>query len=318
MLKRFTILCLFVCFAFFVKAQVNLVPNGSFEDISDCPQTFEQIFTANGWFEPSKGTPDLFNECSVLNNSNDVPDNWFGFQHAQDGIGYCGAYVFVNFGQYDVREYIAVKLSQSLKPNRLYCFKMYVSLADKKNHNFAISSIGGFLSNDSIYIDSFNPLPYIPQIENPDFNFINDTIGWQLISGNYTSQGGEEYLYIGNFRDSLNTVCEIPAPPVTGAYIFIDNVQLYECDSLIGVDENLKEGIKVYPNPAQDFVSIDMPTNYLNQQLSIYNLTGQLVAQKQITRNQQIPISELGNGMYVFVIENGDRVIGRERVVVGR
>jgi OmpA-OmpF porin, OOP family len=316
MLKRFTILCLFVWLALEVRAQVNLVPNGSFEDISDC-QGLLDLTDAYGWFRPSNGTPDLFNECSSTSGRK-VPGNSFGYQYAQDGEGYSGAYIFINYGQYDEREYIAIKLTQSLKPNRLYCFKMYSSLAENSSPDFSISSLGAYLSIDSIYFNSFNPLPHTPQIQNQDLNFINDTINWKLITGNYLAQGGERYIYIGNFRDSVNTVCETPPTSPQETYIFIDNVQLSECDSLIGVDEKLKEEIKIYPNPPQDFVSIDIPENYQNTQLSIYNLTGQLVVQKQIISNQQIPISELGNGMYIFVIESGDRVIGRERVVVER
>ncbi|UPT67548.1 MAG: T9SS type A sorting domain-containing protein [Sphingobacteriales bacterium JAD_PAG50586_3] len=73
--------------------------------------------------------------------------------------------------------------------------------------------------------------------------------------------------------------------------------------------------IAIYPNPAQDFVNIELPQSYNQASLNIYNLTGQLISQKPIT-STQIPIAELGNGMYIFVIQNGDKVIGRQRVVV--
>lgn len=75
----------------------------------------------------------------------------------------------------------------------------------------------------------------------------------------------------------------------------------------------------VYPNPAEEYVSIDLPIMYNKGTVQIYNMQGQLVSQKQITQpNQQIPISELGNGMYIFVIQNGDKVIGRQRVMLER
>ncbi|UPT66864.1 MAG: T9SS type A sorting domain-containing protein [Sphingobacteriales bacterium JAD_PAG50586_3] len=74
----------------------------------------------------------------------------------------------------------------------------------------------------------------------------------------------------------------------------------------------------IYPNPAMYFVSVYTTANYKQAQLMIYNLTGQLITQKQITQANQIPITELGNGMYIFVVQNGDKVIGRQRVVVVR
>ena len=87
----------------------------------------------------------------------------------------------------------------------------------------------------------------------------------------------------------------------------------------MGIEEKPIDNIDIYPNPAQDFVSVELPKNISKAQLAIYNLTGQLVLQKQIMQpNQQIPITELGNGVYIFVIQNEDKVIGRQRVVVAR
>jgi hypothetical protein len=85
------------------------------------------------------------------------------------------------------------------------------------------------------------------------------------------------------------------------------------------IPEIEKPKFTLYPNPAQDFVSIQLPENYTHAQLSIYNLTGQLISKNQITQpNQQIPITELGNGIYIFVIQTKDKIIGRQRVVVAR
>lgn len=292
----------------------NLIPNNSFEVIDSCPFSNTNINVAPPWFQPSKGTTDVFNGCAPINGVN-VPNAYFGFQYAQEGIGYAGIVLF-SVSPPNYREYIAVKLSDSLKENVLYCLKLHVSLADGSSWNYSISSIGVHFSPDSIYQNNDDPLQVIPQFENFNGNFINDTTSWLLIKGNYTAIGGEKYIYIGNFRNDANTV--VQNPPVTArTYVFIDNVQLYECDSLIGIDENLIQPISIYPNPAQDFVSIDIPSNYTQAQLNIYNLTGQLVAQKRIQSNQNIPITELGNGMYIFVVQGGDKV-WRERVVVAK
>jgi hypothetical protein len=65
---------------------------------------------------------------------------------------------------------------------------------------------------------------------------------------------------------------------------------------------------------ASNFVSISPPLNQINSRLSIYNLTGQLVAQKPIT-STQIPIAELSNGMYIFVITADDKVLSRQLII---
>ncbi len=303
--KLLIILGVFICSITWAQ---NLVPNYSFEEIDTCPTGVTPFSNAVNWFSPSPATPDVYNSCVTIINGFDVPDNFFGFQHANEGIGYSGLVLYFP----NDREYIGTKLLDSLKINTYYCLSFFVSLSH--SYRLSCSSIGAFFSPDSIYANTTNVLPYFPQIENPDTDFINDTAVWKPITGYFKAQGGEKYMYIGNFRNDANTVTQNFTPGAK-SYVYIDNVQLYECDSLIGVEENKIEQIKIYPNPAQDFVSIDIPKNYSHAQLSIYNLTGQLVATKPIQSNQNIPVTELGNGMYIFVVQTGDK-IWRERVVV--
>jgi hypothetical protein len=315
MLKHLTILCLLITLAAQSKAQVNLVLNGSFEDITDCPLSYEPIYTAIGWFTPSDGSADLFNACASFNG---VPDNPFGYQNAQHGIGYCGGIHYKDQGQYDTRENIAGTLIQPLKQNHYYCFKMFVCLAE--NSNYFIGSLGAFFSPDSLYIDIFDPLPYQPQIENNETNFITDTTKWKLIEGGFVAEGGERYIYIGNFRNNAQTPALYPPiPPIQGsnrAYIYFDNVQLYECDSLVDIEENLNNPISIYPNPASENVTITLPPNTNKAELLIYTTQGQLLNQTQLNGTQTINTSTLANGLYLFVIQSNGDIIGREKVII--
>jgi hypothetical protein len=234
------------------------------------------------------------------------------------------------------REYIGIRLTNKLVKDSFYTFSMYCSLADlwyeEYMHDiqngiepwlsvYATHNIGIYLSADSIYENSWEPLPYIPQIQNPTNNPINDVYNWIKVEGTYMASGGEEYIYIGNYNTNENTDLAIlyaGENPEPWVYFYIDDVLVTKTTST-GIEENSTNKLNIYPNPAQEFVSIDLPKNINQAQLSIYNLTGQLISQKQITQpNQQIPITELGNGMYIFVIQNRDKVIGRQRVVVGR
>jgi Secretion system C-terminal sorting domain len=309
---RLTILlCLFICQ---VKGQVNLVPNYSFEEVDSCNFDFNDFDVLTHWFKPTQGSSDVCNACTPEFGSSWMPENTVGFQYAEDGLGYSGVF-FISSGIFNYREYLGVKLITPLQANITYCVKFSISLAE--DFPLSISSIGAYFSRDSIFQNDYKRLPYTPQIENPDSNFINDTTVWIAIKSSFKAEGNEQYMYIGNFRPDNATIMQNFTPGAS-SYVYIDNVQVYECDSTLSINENLKGKVTIYPNPAQDFVSIDIPTNYPNPQLRIYNLTGQLVAQKQITANQQIPISALGNGMYIFVIQSGDKIIGRQRVVVAR
>lgn len=62
-------------------AQVNLVPNPSFEDTVSCPNYANQIDKAVGW-HASRNTPDYFNGCDWLTSNQSVPNNFRGYQYA--------------------------------------------------------------------------------------------------------------------------------------------------------------------------------------------------------------------------------------------
>jgi hypothetical protein len=188
---------------------------------------------------------------------------------------------------------------------------------------YTTSNIGVYFSEDSLFQNSWAPLPYIPQIQNPVSNIIDSLTGWKKVEGYFKSETGEEqYIYIGNFNDNANTPLTVlyqGSNPEPWVYFYIDDISLYECDSVVGIDEKPIEQIKIYPNPAQDYVRVDLPKNINQVSLNIYNLTGQLILQKQIAQaNQTIPITELGNGVYVFVVESWGEVVGRKRVVISK
>ena len=67
--------------------QVNLVPNPSFEDYTQCPTGFDQIDRATGWSSYA-ASPDYFNSCANSSGAVGVPSNTWGYQNAKDGNGY--------------------------------------------------------------------------------------------------------------------------------------------------------------------------------------------------------------------------------------
>ncbi|UPT66715.1 MAG: T9SS type A sorting domain-containing protein [Sphingobacteriales bacterium JAD_PAG50586_3] len=317
----------------FVKAQVNLVPNGSFEDTLECIYTDSQLGHLNHWSTPTNATPDAFavDFCNVYLNSNiiAVPTNYWGHQLPRTGKNYAGLYFLLD-NDYPDREYIQVHLSEKLKPGVVYCVSYYISMSDAQSC-LAIRGFEAYFSPDSIYIEDTPPvfpiLTFPAQISVD--TLVSDSISWVEISGYFMAQGDEEYMLIGNFKpqNQVQRIIINDDLPNKGAYYYIDDVSVIECDSLVGIEENIIDyRLEVYPNPAYDFVSIELPKSYNQAQLNIYNLTGQLIAQKQLLQSTnsvgipsgQIPISDLGNGMYIFVVQSGGEVVGRHRIVVAR
>lgn len=67
----------------------------------------------------------------------------------------------------------------------------------------------------------------------------------------------------------------------------------------------LSEKITVFPNPTTASVTFATETNLLNEKVSIYNLSGQLITQKQITANNSLDLSELQAGVYLIQFSSG-------------
>ena len=80
----------------------------------------------------------------------------------------------------------------------------------------------------------------------------------------------------------------------------IDDIMI---TSVTAIHENdLNAGIKVYPNPASNFVNVTSEVGLLN--VRIVNYTGQVVYQQNVSDNNvKISTSELSAGIYILQME---------------
>jgi len=74
-------------------------------------------------------------------------------------------------------------------------------------------------------------------------------------------------------------------------------------NSAASINENTNSSFNIYPNPVNNIINIDLPTNE-NFQVSIYDLIGNCVFQKQI-ENQitELNIGFLKSGLYLIVLK---------------
>lgn len=228
---KFFILIFFSISHNFIIGQ-NLVPNHSFETITSCPNGLSQIYKSPPWFITANSfnnSPDLFNQCDSSSSviSCGVPQNYFGFQQANSGIGYAGIICYgTNSGQ-PAREYIQTQLISSLISGERYKIEMYVSPSE--NYNLAIDKIGIHISNGSISGIGNWLLPFVPQINSSSGNLISDTASWTLISGTYVAGGGEDHITVGNFYDDVNTSIGVIDKELISqsiAYYYIDDISV--------------------------------------------------------------------------------------------
>src|SRR5438552_3885310 len=122
-----------------VLSAQNLVPNGSFESYTDCPYSkntlpvYSYVNFATPWFAASakKGST-YYNSCTntEVNPGYGIPYNGVGgFQNARTDSAYVGVTLFFSSVK-NYRQYIEVKLANSLLKGKTYDVTFYVSFAN--------------------------------------------------------------------------------------------------------------------------------------------------------------------------------------------
>lgn len=222
--------------------EANLVSNPSFEEYLECPRRIDALGVltiVEAWYQPTGGSADYYNRCGSRECG--VPRNKLGIQEPHSGDGYCGIYC----SKTEYREYLQTQLKEPLRKGESYRLAFYVSLSEYSSG--AVATIGALLSKNRISDTSRAMLMekqvrqiasgvrqtvatnYEPQVVNPFKRVIDDTKGWTLVSGDFTAQGGEEFLTIGNFFPAAQSnVTDIDSLTylLPGAYYYIDDISL--------------------------------------------------------------------------------------------
>jgi len=311
--KHFVLFC-FVLFCFNGRTQGNLVPNNDFESYIICPNNSGQFGSTyvSDWINPSNmGTPEYYNGCASYTLGVSVPHNLAGYQPDKSGGGaYAGIYVFNKAQQNSGREYIQVKLNDTLMPGRKYLVNMYVS---RNKFDFAISTMGMYFTNNAITqptsTTDFINVPN-PQVKNT--TPLTDTLNWMLVQDTVTGTGTELYLTIGNFSyDSLSDTLRTVPFFQNGwyAYYYIDGVSVIDVAE-IGVNEiDKKKGrMSIFPNPSTGEFVISSDNGYDEINLTVEDISGKIVySGKASMENKQTKLKlDLQNGVYLLNIDNGD------------
>ncbi len=210
----------------------NLIPNGSFEDTI----SYGGGFTfPKQWKSPS-GNNSIGEHYTPYNQYLwTVPKNFFGYQHAVNGNSYFGMAMYILYYKAQ-RDYIQCRLKRPLIKDSTYCLQIYVNLPDSMTHA-SRGQLGIYLSNSAISSTSNGNLPYTPQLVISPINYITDKVNWTEFNLQYTAQGGECYLTMGNFNDTLG-IDTLYSPGggihlnYFGTYYFIDNLYFGHCDSI--------------------------------------------------------------------------------------
>lgn len=226
----------------FSQVPENMVYNPSFEEHRDCPQHIEALGVmqeVDAWWQPTAGSSDYFNSCGGRECS--VPLNKLGSQSARSGEAYCG--IYCSRDQY--REYLQTRLKTPLIAGKRYRISFWVSLSEKSPH--AATTLGALFTKECIEDSTLGivmkrevidmgdqgsqsiAVYFEPQVVNSRERPLTDTKEWMEVSGEFTAEGGEEFLTIGNFFP-FNKSRIVPTrdgqTPLHGAYYYVDDVSV--------------------------------------------------------------------------------------------
>lgn len=207
----------------FCAAQ-NLVLNGSFDSLNQCPSGISQLGFAPNWNSLSNhlGSPDYFHSCAPSSAAIHVPNNAFGTQAPYTGNAYSGEAVWSTSGGGQAREYMMTPLLDTLEAGRFYRVSFYYSVAEMSR--YFIAGLGVYFS-DSIPQgnNTYNPLNVTPQLVCTDT--LTNLTGWSKIAFNYQATGNERYMTIGNFNDNAHTPLVATTNTTSNmSYLYFDEV----------------------------------------------------------------------------------------------
>ena len=252
------------------KAQINLVPNPSFETYIRCPKQYStyddiSIYLATPWYSPVKDSnyfATFFNSCADSATCCNVPYYAYGhcFQYPRTGSSFVGMYFKQGNSFNNKRNYIQTKLLKKLQLGKCYYLEFFVNSADNLwAGGVGVNNIGLLLTDTGIisrtglapkanYEGLINANAQILQYGNPA---IIDTANWVKIAGVYIAKGGEEYITIGSFVDDAHTIQVVYYPNSYSAGYNIDDVSVIPLDSMqlkaeAGRDTTIVKGDSVW------------------------------------------------------------------------
>lgn len=303
---------IFLFFHISLFAQINLVPNPSFEDTINCPQGPDEVSKCKDWSR-YKYSPDYFNSCDISFGVS-TPINFSGYQIPKSGNAYVGVATYITRTQFpNFREYIGAKLTSTLVIGQKYFFSMRcVGTKSSMGPSNCYSDKLG-VNFSKVAYSALNPYPIKNSAKVSATAIINDTVNWTMVKGSFVSDSSYQYIILGNFYDDnfTDTLIFDGNTNCLGAYYFIDDVCL-STDSSFTYNyiptKNffyLKDTYKIniYPNPVEDILYVK--NVFEKEYYNIINSLGVVVKQDVIDMQKStIDVSELINGVYFLQIQN--------------
>lgn len=240
---KYWLVILFILSGLIIRGQ-NLVPNPSFENYNQLPCNLNKDFIQDflvDWLQPIPSSTDYWhsnidigcdlNPISIERN----PRTGSGM------VGLITTYIYQNLTD-EYKEYVEVKLSQTLTVGKLYCGEFYTFNANYIL-NFGVGPGSDILASNNISMAFSDTLVFYPVTSDSRDNLVTPGSvkirereiipadnNWHRIEGCFVADKNYEYLLIGNFDsvDSTLFVRDGNTRDLATAYYFVDDVSLVE------------------------------------------------------------------------------------------
>ena len=152
-----------------------------------------------------------------------------------------------------------------------------------QEHNIPVDPLGGFS-----YEQITSQVNFIDSSKFADahlWEFSDNTISTLVNPVHYFTEVGkfEVCQYVSNVCGS-DTIC--------------DSITI----NVVGIPEDIMESLHIYPNPANDFITVDFNDRDINHlSIELYDISGRLVRRSDLNatvNNQSIQVADLAEGSY--------------------
>ena len=130
-----------------------------------------------------------------------------------------------------------------------------------------------------------------------------------------SDQWRTEYVDLTSYANN-DVIVKFVCHNRSGNNLYLDNIWVYEgAEPIITNIENpILETLSIYPNPTKSSITIDIGKNEIeNSTLSIFDLLGKIVYQKQVLKKSNpINLEEFSNGIYIVKFSNNNGVITKK------
>ncbi len=306
----------------------NLVPNGSFEEYSLCPDNQSQIERAIGW-QACRGTCDYLNSCGIEGVTG-VPHNIWGWQTAAIGDGYAQLISFSadDGNPYYLREWIGASLAEPCVVGQTYYVSVKFSWTTSLDTllgscQFANDHMGVRFTASAYTSSDADPVPNAAQVWSSQV--ITDSVGWTTVVGSFIADSAYTFVSVGNFFDDevTNGVMLDSSGAFAISYYYVDDVCVSDqpngcLDPHSGWNEHQRDEITVFPDPFIDRFNVVLEDAGVVDGIWLLDSRGipnQISYQQRDNRHVEVNPRDMPAGMACLVIHLSSGEVLHHRLI---